>query len=88
MYLALQYNDVTSIDCLRFWTNSSLLNQTTLNEAGVVDPTLRDNMESGSHNKSIHNIESFQTFKHYIMYIRYYMGETFFTQDDVSVDNI
>jgi len=39
------------------------LNQTTLNEA-----TVRDNIESGSHNKSIHNIKSFQTFRHYIVY--------------------
>jgi len=56
------------------------LNQTTLNEA-----TVRDNMESGSHNKSIHNIESFPTFRHYIMYVRYHTGNAFFTQDDVKL---
>ena len=33
--------------------------QTTLNEVGVVDPTVRDIIESDGHNKSIHNIESF-----------------------------
>jgi len=51
--------------------------QTTLNEAGVVEPTVRDNVESGGHNKSIHNIESFHTFGLYIMYICYCMGEGF-----------
>ena len=51
--------------------------QTTLNEAGVVEPTVRDNVESGGYNKSFHNIESFQTFRHYIMYTCYCMGEGF-----------
>ena len=51
--------------------------QTTLNQVGVVDPTVRDIIESDGHNKSIHNIESFQTFRHYIMYICYRMGKAF-----------
>ena len=38
---------------------------------------MRDNIQSGSHNKSIHNIESFQTFRHYIMYICTVWGKAF-----------
>jgi len=56
-----------------------------LNEAGVVEPTVRDNVESGGYNKSFHNIPDFQTLHNVCMLL--YGGRLFHTRW-CQVDNI